>query len=360
MIIIKHRRTRPGSLEKQYPGAVIVDVTSKSDSEFVKFSPFYPHRDIPVPFSPGWKATCVEAIWQGLKVFEQAGVDTTILYNATMKGLKRSVRKYGRVLGHRRGVGGSSHQLLDYVSARKYIYAPSYLWVLENKLGPLVDRLKELSSERTVVLLDYTTNADIEDTKSPLSHASLIKAYIEGHYPRFTAEEASPLFQIGQWVVHESCGPGEIIEVDGSRTGVRFGTQIRYFDSHGNALKPIEPAKPYTLPVRSHGENATLCLNGAGRWGVVGNPAKIQAEIPCEYEEIRFYAARLVARQKNPTFYFLVKKDGLWGILNKQGKQQAPCIYDELEPQEKDGYFEGFAFRRGTQTGLINGKGEQI
>ena len=188
----------------------------------------------------------------------------------------------------------------------------------------------------------------------------MIKAYIEGHYPRFTAEEAPPLFQIGQWVVHESCGPGEIIEVDGCRTGVRFGMQIRYFDSHGNALKPIEPAKPYTFPVRSHGENATLCLNGAGRWGVVGNPAKIQAEIPCEYEEIRFYAARLVARQKNPTFYFLVKIDGLWGILNKQGKQQAPCIYDELEPQEKDGYFEGFAFRRGTQTGLINGKGEQI
>ena len=143
MIIVKHRRARPESLEKQYPGAVIVDVTSKSDSEFVQFSPFFPHRDIPVPFSPGWKATCVEAIWQGLKVFEQAGVDTTIFYNATMKGLKRSVRKYGRVLGHRRGVGGSSHQLLDYVSARKYIYAPSYLWVLENKLGPLVDRLKE-------------------------------------------------------------------------------------------------------------------------------------------------------------------------------------------------------------------------
>ena len=360
MIIVKHRRTRPESLEKQYPGAVIVDVTSKSDSEFIQFSPFFPHRDIPVPFSPGWKATCVEAIWQGLKVFEQAGVDTTIFYNATMKGLKRSVRKYGRVLGHRRGVGGSSHQLLDYVSARKYIYAPSYLWVLENKLGPLVDRLKELSSERTVVLLDYTTNADIEDTKSPLSHASLIKAYIEGHYPRFTAEEAPPLFQIGQWVVHDSCGPGEIIEVDGSRTGVRFGTQTRYFDPYGNMLKPIDSSKPYTLPACSHGENATLCLNGAGRWGVIGNPAKIQAEIPCEYEEIRFYAARLVARQKNPTFYFLVKIDGLWGILNKQGKQQAPCIYDELDPQEKEGYFEGFAFRRGAQAGLINGKGEQI
>ena len=93
---------------------------------------------------------------------------------------------------------------------------------------------------------------------------------------------------------------------------------------------------------------------------MVGNPAKIQAEIPCEYEEIRFYAARLVAWQKNPTFYFLVRKEGFWGLLNKQGKQQAPCIYDELEPQEKEGYFEGFAFRRGTQTGLINGKGEQI
>ena len=37
-----------------------------------KLSPFYPHGGIPVPFSEGVTATCVEAVWQGLKVFESA------------------------------------------------------------------------------------------------------------------------------------------------------------------------------------------------------------------------------------------------------------------------------------------------
>lgn len=360
MIIVKHRRTKPESINKQFPGAVILDVTSKSDSEYIRFSPFFPHRDIPVPFSPGWKATCVEAIWQGLKVFENAGVDTTLFYNDTMKDLKRSVRRYGRVLGHRQGVGGSNHQLLDYVSARKLIYAPSYLWVLENKLGPLLDKLKELSSEKTVVLLDYTTNADIEDTKSPLSHASLIKAYIDGAYPVFTSAKPLPVLHTGQWVVHECFGPGEVVGIDGYQVKVRFGSQTRTFDQYGDALRTIDDAKPYTLAVSSHGENATLCLNGAGRWGAIDNPEKIQSAIPCEYEQIRFYAARLVTRQKTPTYYFIVKKDGLWGVLNKLGKQQAPCAYDELDPHEKDGLFSGFAFRRGNQTGLINGKGELV
>ena len=38
-------------------------------------SPFYPHGDIPVPFSQGYTAACVEAVWQGLKVFEDEDVD---------------------------------------------------------------------------------------------------------------------------------------------------------------------------------------------------------------------------------------------------------------------------------------------
>ena len=32
-------------------------------------------------------------------------------------------------------------------------------------------------------MLDYDTNADVENAKKPLSHASLIKAYVEGIYP---------------------------------------------------------------------------------------------------------------------------------------------------------------------------------
>ena len=37
-------------------------------------------------------------------------------------------------------------------------------------------------SIQNLVLLDYDTNEDVERTDAPLSHASLIKSYIETHF----------------------------------------------------------------------------------------------------------------------------------------------------------------------------------
>ena len=167
----------------------MADVTSQATDGLVKLSPFYPHGGIPVPFSPGWTATCVEAIWQGLKVFENADVDTEMFKNDTMKGLKRTVRRFGKPLGHRRGVNGT--KLLGYIEARKEIYVPAYRWVLEHKVQSIIERLREASRSRTIVLLDYATNCDIDDGRKPLSHAYLIKAYAEGLYPYADAIEGN-------------------------------------------------------------------------------------------------------------------------------------------------------------------------
>ena len=108
-------------------------------------------------------------------------MDTSLFYNDTMKGLKRTVRKYGTPLGHRKGVNGT--ELLGYIEARKLIYIPTYKWVLENKVASIIERLRESSKTKTIILLDYDTNADVDNPKKPLSHASLIKAYVEGIYP---------------------------------------------------------------------------------------------------------------------------------------------------------------------------------
>lgn len=157
-------------------------MTSSAKNGLAKLSPFYPHGEIPVPFSEGYKATCVEAIWQGLKVFEGVDTDTSLFQNDTMKGLKRTVRRFGKPLGHRKGVNGT--ELLGYIEARKQIYIPTYRWVLENKVANIIERLKAANEEgKTIVLLDYDTNADVDNAKKPLSHASLIKAYVEGIYP---------------------------------------------------------------------------------------------------------------------------------------------------------------------------------
>lgn len=181
MIIIESKRKKPATILKKCPDAILADVTSGAGNGLVKLSPFYPHGGIPVPFSEGYTATCVEAIWQGLKVFECSDVDTTLFTNNTMKGLKRTVRRFGKPLGHRKGVNGE--ELLGYIEARKQIYIPTYKWVLENKVADIIERLREASKTKTIVLLDYDTNADVEDAKKPLSHASLIKAYAEGIYP---------------------------------------------------------------------------------------------------------------------------------------------------------------------------------
>ena len=181
MIIIESRRKKRENILKQHPNAIIADVTSNATDDLVKLSPFYPHRDIPVPFSEGFTATCVEAVWQGLKVFKSADVDVHMFQNDTMRNIKRTVRKYGKPLGHRKGVYGK--ELLGYIEARKQIYIPTYQWMLEHKVPHIIERLREASKTKMIILLDYNVNCDVDDPKRPLSHAFLIKAYAEGLYP---------------------------------------------------------------------------------------------------------------------------------------------------------------------------------
>lgn len=173
MFVLQNHRAALATIQQRYPGASIIDVTSKGIEPWIRFSPFYPHGGIPVPFSPGWGSASVEGIWQGLKVFEQADVDTSKFANTTMKNLKRTVRTYGKVLGHRAGVNGQ--ELLPYLKARQQIYLPSYQWVLDNRLQEQLAELRRLEQQHErVVLLDYETNSDLNDSSKPLSHASLI------------------------------------------------------------------------------------------------------------------------------------------------------------------------------------------
>src|ERR1700722_16488724 len=118
-LFIENHRTQLKTLEKRYGEPIILDVTSQGPEPWVRFSPFYPHGSIPIPFSPGQFGASVEGIWQGLKVFEDDDVDLATLQNRTMKGIKRSVRRFGRVLGHRAGIQGE--QLLPYREARRSI-----------------------------------------------------------------------------------------------------------------------------------------------------------------------------------------------------------------------------------------------
>jgi hypothetical protein len=168
-------------IEKRHPGAQIINVTSRAQEPWVRLSPFYPHGDIPVPLSPGHVSASVEGIWQGLKVFERADVDLSRFEVRTMRGLKRTVRALGPVLGHRAGVGASA--LLGYGEARERIYLPAYRWVLEHCLEDALRRLREVAALGPVVLLDFETNEDIFNLTKPLSHAALVGAWLMGRWP---------------------------------------------------------------------------------------------------------------------------------------------------------------------------------
>lgn len=183
-IHVASRRRFTASLAAEFPGARIIDVTSKGPQPWVRMSPFYPHGDIPVPLSGQAVAQSVEGIWQALKVFDDCDIDTKKLQIVSMTGLKRTVRKYGPVLGHRAGLAGE--HLLPYVEARRRIFLPAYRWVLENRVADLVDELRTATAEGDVVLLDYTVNGDVTDTSSALSHAALIALYVENRWPAET------------------------------------------------------------------------------------------------------------------------------------------------------------------------------
>ena len=70
------------------------------------------------------------------------------------------------------------------------IYLPSYKYVLENipDVQHSIKRIAEAAKDKTVILLDYNVNPDNADSSKPLSHAELIKMFIEGRYPERITE----------------------------------------------------------------------------------------------------------------------------------------------------------------------------
>ncbi|MBC8289261.1 MAG: hypothetical protein H8E37_02990 [Planctomycetes bacterium] len=65
----------------------------------------------------------------------------------------------------------------------KAIYLPAYSWVIENRLNEQLEQLRALADEGVLVLLDYETNEEVEDTSKPLSHAGLVKRWLTGEWP---------------------------------------------------------------------------------------------------------------------------------------------------------------------------------
>ena len=173
-IQVLSRRRSLEKLQASFPDATIIDLTSKAATPWVRFSPFYPHGGIPIPFSEGIFGESVEGIWQGLKVIEGHGIDPARFQVRSMKGLKRTVRKYGPVKGHQKGL--HHPDLLSYREARYQIYLPCYQFVLENRLQEELAELRQMGPH--LIFLDYETNTELNNLSRPLSHAGLVREYL--------------------------------------------------------------------------------------------------------------------------------------------------------------------------------------
>jgi hypothetical protein len=157
-----------------------------------------------VPFSEGKTAQTVEGIWQGLKVFQDEDIDLSKFEITNMEGIKRTVRKFGNPLGHRKGV--NSKELLDYPTARKEIYLRTYAWVLDHLLQKEIFLLREKAENQDLVFLDYNTNENLDDYSKAISHAALVKKYLIKKYPELaTLTFKQPLLseKITEFILNE-------------------------------------------------------------------------------------------------------------------------------------------------------------
>ena len=146
-IFIANRKRQTESLIKEFGDIPIFDVTyAGGDPIFSTLSPMYPHGDLPVPYTERkLKANCLEAIWQGLKVFEHEGarLDQEFLSKYGAKGIKRpATTKRGKILGHQQGFH-EDRPLLPVIDARSFIYAPVYRWQLQNHCKEALEMLRK-------------------------------------------------------------------------------------------------------------------------------------------------------------------------------------------------------------------------
>lgn len=183
MIVVELCNKKKEDLQVEYTNAIFCNVTIKAKGYFSRLSSFALYGDIPIPYTNGLQtATCVEAVWHGLKCFENEGADYSTFKSILLKDIIRSTKTHGKLIGFQRGYVDNGY-LLNCLEARKNIYFPTYRWMLENKAFDIVEQLRNMSRNRTIVLLDDIINNNPDDINKPLSIAYLVKAYAEGLYP---------------------------------------------------------------------------------------------------------------------------------------------------------------------------------
>ena len=139
------------------PESHIIDVRYYKGNPHAYFSPFYSFGSIHISYSDPDTASSVSAVMDKLKVQD----NPTCFY---------------------RGI--DSHVILNMDEAKRELLYPTYKWVLDYKLQPQIVKLRNLSENMDIVILDYPKNTKgIELYTGEISIGFLLKAYLEGSTP---------------------------------------------------------------------------------------------------------------------------------------------------------------------------------
>lgn len=193
-IFIANRNRRPAGLLQEFGRIPKFDVTALThDPRLLPLSPFYPHGRIPVAFTDR-KLTGVslEAIWNGLKVFEHEGADFTKFECESRMVVRRPGKQgRGRLLGFQQG-SFAERPLLTELEARGYIYAPTFWHILAYRCTATVDFLRTQIERVDIVLLDHSSEHNRRDLEFPLMTSVLLRDYLLGRYPKPKPEYWQP------------------------------------------------------------------------------------------------------------------------------------------------------------------------
>ncbi|KAL6045842.1 BACK domain-containing protein [Balamuthia mandrillaris] len=194
-ILIRPRRMSGELLEELGKQAVLVDITpSSTDNRWRKFGLAYPHGMIPIPGHENKWSMSVEGLYEGLKVFERAGVDRSVMTKTSMKGLRRQEHRNGPLLGWATSLKQKPTKLMAVKEARWKLLLPAYKTVLERHLLEEVAELRQMLDEgKRLVILDGQTNTDLCNYEKDVSAAALLKRYLEGRWPSSEEKEQEEL-----------------------------------------------------------------------------------------------------------------------------------------------------------------------
>lgn len=165
-----------------------VDISERAASPWDRFCPWYHHGQIPVPGFYGMQSQTVGGIMRALQLIGPVGRPGRLDLSYLVGG--------ERARGVPEGHWLTGYQLLSQrvglAEARRKIFVPAYLWVLRNRVGELIARLRVMGQRDDVEVYDGLDNADLEAPK-PLSYGALVCAYLNDDVEGFCANRYVPI-----------------------------------------------------------------------------------------------------------------------------------------------------------------------